>query len=116
MITREELAEIEKVMEELEIDEAARKQAVEIAIDLARLQESKIFFANVGRCLTQNDRGIDPIPTNGTQGGLDRSQHEPHKLTEVGSTPTPATTVPVAANPNAACFDQVHVYPKGRWT
>lgn len=106
MITHEDLQEIERVMDELEIDAAARQQGVEIAINLARLQEQRVFFAADGRCLPQIVAANHPMPADGAQGGLDRSQREPHKLTEVGSTPTPAT------NPNAG---HAQAYPKGRW-
>lgn len=104
MITHADLEEIERVMDELEIDAAARQQGVEIAIDLARLQEQRVFFAADGRCSPQIRASNHPMPADGAQGGLDRSQHE---LTEVGSTPTPAT------NPNAG---HAPAYPKGRWT
>lgn len=112
MITAEHMREVHQAMEdaetvivEREIDRAVFEQGLQIMRDLAARRTEKIFLAVPGRCLPH----ASAVETH-VQGGLERFQRESHKLSDAGSNPAPAT------NPNAACYDQVHRYPKGRWT
>lgn len=103
------MAAADDCLTELEIDAATRKQSVEIAIALARRQEEKIFLSVHGGCLPQNGPAPHPTRTAGWTGSTSTSLI--NSLMRV-SNPAPATNF----NPNAACYDQVHVHPKGRFS
>lgn len=115
MITAEELMdarrvinEAERVLTEREIDRAAFEQGLEIMRALARRQEAKFFCAVDGRSVPQKGPGKDPIaalPAVGATEGRDGQRGG-------GIASSPGY---FASNPNAACFDQVHAHPHGRW-
>lgn len=109
----------EEELAEATVTLAIRTQATLIEHQLAL---KKIFLARSSRCLTQSKgekvsidvlagRASDEAMTQGA-----RSQHEPHKLCVLGSTPSPASPHPDGAiNPNASAFSHVHVVGGGRW-
>ena len=98
------------IFEQTTLDLAIQTQAMQIETELLRLHANN-FLPVGGRCLPHRV-GVGPgLPADRQtlQGGLDRTQQEPHKLTKAGSTPAPAT------NPNAGCYGQVNPYTGGRW-
>ncbi len=90
------------------IDLAIALQRYEIDLQLA-LRAIKKNLGREGKCLPQANAHLlaNACPSPIEQG--ERSQDEPHKLCLADSTPAPAP------NPNAAAFDQVHVFKGGRW-
>lgn len=110
MITAAELQEIHEVMEgaesylvDREIEIAALRGGMEIERQLAELRAGRIelFFLSVS-----GGRSRPHL----TQGGLEASSTSLINSSMRVSNPAPATNYP-----NADCYDQVHVHPRGRF-